>query len=98
MKTTESASPFAALSPQEQKERWICWQCQHSAETVPIDVQPESGNTPALTLPPLKLPEVPPEEPNNDRLVPAIRHGQYDAVIRRMQMAQRRTTTYTSWT
>ena len=36
-------SPFAALSPQEQKEQWIWWQCQHPAEShEAVIIQPES--------------------------------------------------------
>lgn len=89
--------PFAALSPQEQKERWICWQCQRPAEPLPAEASLED-DAPAPPLPALKLPGLPTEEEPAPPPAPAIRHGQYDAVIRRMQMAQRRTTAYTSWT
>lgn len=38
MKEPAAVSPFAALSRQEQKEQWICWQCQRGPE--PVEAKP----------------------------------------------------------
>ena len=69
-------SPFAAMDPREQKEQWICWQAARSREAA----QPEP--LPELSPPRCEKPAVPP--------APRPRHGQYDAIIRRMKDARRR--------
>lgn len=103
MKETASASPFAALSSQEQKEKWICWQCQHAAEYIPAD-EPAKEPVRSVSLPELRLPQSPASETTDGRSNPtavqqrpAIHHGQYDAVIRRMKTAQRQAGAYTAW-
>lgn len=92
MKDPAAVSPFALKSSQEQKEQWIWWQCQRDAL---LPVEEKSVET---TVPPLKMPPEPQEEP------PAIPvptraptyHSQYDAVIRRMKNATKQIGTYTS--
>lgn len=103
MKEPASASPFAALSSQEQKEKWICWQCQHTAEYIPTD-EPTKESIRSVPLPELRLPQSPAKETTDRRSNPtaiqqktSIRHGQYDAVIRRMKTAQRQASAYTVW-
>lgn len=103
MKEPASASPFAALSSQEQKEKWICWQCQHAAEYIPTD-EPTKESVRSVSLPELHLPQSPAKEMTDRRSNPTvvrqnslIHHGQYDAVIRRMKTAQRQAGAYMSW-
>lgn len=103
MKEPASASPFAALSSQEQKEKWICWQCQHAAEYIPTD-EPAKETIRSVSLPELRLPQSPAKEATDCRSNPTavqqrplIHHGQYDAVIRRMKTAQRQASAYTVW-
>lgn len=77
-------SPFAALSPQEQKEQWICWQAAHS------DRMYGKCDPPPLTLPRCEQPRpVPP--------APPVRHSQYDAIIRRMKQARQCARSDQSW-
>ena len=78
-----AGSPFQAKSSQEQKEQWIWWQCQR--DTVP----PEEEAPPVNVLlerdaPPMPIPVQP------------TRHQQYDAIMQRMKVAQRRTGAFTS--
>lgn len=94
-----TASPFAALDTREKMEQWIWWQCQH-----PKDVA-TGTDLEALTLPELKKTERKEEAkeptqavPLRTQAMPPIRHGQYDAVIKRMKMAQKQTTAYIPWT
>lgn len=88
MKEPAATSPFAAMTSQEQKERWICWQSQKQLNETIItkptvdDVRSESVlHTSKQTA---------------SWECEATHHGQYDAVIRRMKQAQQRTLTYTS--
>lgn len=67
-------SPFAAMSPREQKEQWICWQAAREAQ---LDVPEE--------LPDLSLPV---SQAKPVIAAPPIRHSQYDAVINRMKTAR----------
>lgn len=83
MKEAFTSSPFAALSPQEQKEQWIWWQCQHPTEQHALQMEQPADETPQPVNPP------PP--------VPAPHHGQYIAVLQRMQAAGQRTGDYRSW-
>ena len=85
--TPVKASPFSALNRQEQKEMWICWQCQQSAQTEAENVT----RVEAEPLPTLKLPCEARTEP------PPLRHSQYDAVLRRMERAGKRAVQYHSW-
>ena len=56
MSNPNSVSPFAALSRQEQQEKWLAWQSQRlnvrDAQQAPIDVISAKKEA----LPPLKLP------------------------------------------
>ena len=85
MREPTKTSPFAALSPQEQKEQWIGWQCQHPAG------QRETDLTAAPTLP-KEIRTDPPQQP-----APAPRHDQYNAVLRRMREAGKHAGDYQSW-
>lgn len=101
MKEASSQSPFAALNAKEQKEQWIWWQCQHPVnEAVKTDIEPTS-------LPELRLPGEPEKTGEQEAVRPSapqapmaarIHHGQYDAVVRRMNSARRQATTYIPWT
>ena len=71
----QEQSPFAALTPQQQKEQWICWQAARQRACC----QPES-------LPELHLPK--PEKPVPPPPAPPVRHSQYDAIVRRMKQAR----------
>ena len=77
-------SPFAALTGREQMEQWIVWQSQHDA------TRPVEETTLASQLP---EPEMRRHAPQ-----PAIprppHHGQYDAVIRRMNNARQHAVIY----
>ncbi len=101
MKEPAAVSPFAALSRQEQKEQWICWQCQRGPE--PVEAKPTMDENRSVSLPGLRLPTQespkPTEAPQKPTTVARTRpyHGQYDAVIRKMKQAQRQTGAYTSW-
>lgn len=90
MKEPAATSPFAALSSQEQKEKWICWQSQKQPEEMPLskptDVDARSESVLTIAKPTDSL----------EKYVP--HHSQYDAVIRRMQKAQKQVTTYVSCT
>ena len=90
MKQYTPSSPFAALNSQEQKERWIVWQAQHDA-TKPIGASlPENnirGGSEEKTRPATND-----AERIHETATPrAIHHGQYDAVINRMNAARRKT-------
>lgn len=80
MKEASAQSPFAALTPKEQKEQWICWQSQHQEKMKPImtDLKSESERT---RVKPTAKP---------------IHHDQYDAVVRRLRKAQQNTSGFTS--
>ena len=102
MKEQPSAfSPFAALDTREQMEQWIWWQCQHPKDETKgrTDIDPQ-------VLPELKA-EMPQKEQDHQAVkdekpvsvsMPPIRHGQYDAVLRRMNAAGKRTSAYIPWT
>ena len=112
MREPASLSPFAALSPREQKEQWIWWQCQKieaEQEIAPsrIETEETAGALPEFQLPKqrdedkAKASSLEQEKPQRQRPVysaPTIRHGQYDAVIRRMKDAGRMAGNYTPWT
>lgn len=78
-----AASPFAALSSKEQMERWACWHSQHMEEK-PTAADVKSESVAESTKPTASL------------KIPKPHHSQYDAVIRRIKNAQRRTLAYTS--
>lgn len=99
MKTPAAFSPFAAKTSQEQKEQWIWWQCQQDA-AIPVDL---TDKTDARSVPELKLPKAEETERKEEKPTAAqlptrqpTRHGQYDAVLRRMRDATRQASTYTS--
>ena len=104
MKAPANSSPFSAMSPREQKERWICWQCDHGTDTSE-PTKPTVENDRSVPLPSLRLPNT--EEPKptactkkqtESRFLAKPHHGQYDAVIRRLQAAGQRAGRYTSCT
>lgn len=91
MREAANVSPFAAKTSQEQKEQWIWWQCQSDAVT-PITQE----RAPVNALPPRAqetpvVPATPPSPP-----VQATRHHQYDAIMRRMMVAQGKAGAFTS--
>lgn len=88
MKEVYATSPFAALTAQEQKERWICWQSQKREEKAALKHVDEKESEHESVLEYTKPTEV------CERMKP--RHSQYDAVIKRMQTAQRSAKTYTN--
>ena len=91
MKAPAAVSPFAAKSSQEQKEQWIWWQCQQPAG-IPVETREIDRPAP---VPELQLPrQKKPPEPQPQRR--PTRHSQYDAVVKRMQNATRKTKAYTS--
>lgn len=81
MREASTVSPFAAATNQERQARWLLWQ-QQSVEAVAAPVEDEP--LPQRTYP---------MEPT----VPPIQHRRYDAVVRRMQQAQRQTGAYSAW-
>lgn len=85
MREPARVSPFAALSPQEQKEQWIWWQCQH-----PAGVQ-ETDLTASPTLP-REL-----QDAQAPSAAPPVRHDQYNAVLRRMREAGQHAGEYQTW-
>lgn len=109
MKEPANLSPFAALSPREQKEQWIWWQCQKAEPELEVHPPKAEPAAPTAALPELRLPQKPPEDEPHETtqaaprapmaysMVPTIRHGQYDAVIRRMKDAGRMASNYTPW-
>lgn len=89
MKETRQTSPFAALSRQEQQEKWLAWQTQQ------MDLRPVPHLAPAAPqavkpLPALKLPTA--SKPaqlalQQEASMPPPRHSQYDEVLKRMKDA-----------
>lgn len=88
MREAAKVSPFAAKTSQEQKEQWIWWQCQSDAVT-PVAQE----NAPVNALSPRQQ-ETPPVSQNMP--VQPTRHQQYDAIMRRMKVAQGKTGAFTS--
>lgn len=82
MKQPARVSPFAARTSQEQKEQWIVWQSQQDA-TRPV-TQPFEPSNFLLDI----------DRPVNAGASQPIHHSQYDAVIRRITTAQRRTAAF----
>ncbi len=79
-----AASPFSALTYQEQQDRWLEWRSRQ------LDYQPvssgQSSETPAghkdVGLPKMRLP--------NMRIAAPVRHRELDEVISRHRQAMRR--------
>lgn len=101
MREPSSGSPFAALTPQEQRHRWTVWQAQQM-NTQPIQNRPDIKHTEVGTLlselPPQEKQNTPVSQPSQPPLRAVIRHSQYDAVLKRMQKASGQTSNYTSTT
>lgn len=92
----EAVSPFAALNPQEQKEQWIWWQCQHGATYAPFDeVQIDHEDAEAVVKNDAKPTEVQSWSGCEDAK-PTVSRYQYNAVVARMQRAKRLAGAYTS--
>lgn len=83
MKEAFTSSPFAALSPQEQKEQWIWWQCQHPTEQHALQIEQPAPSEAASEGTP--------------SAAPTPHHGQYNAVLRRMREAGQHAGDYRSW-
>lgn len=81
MREVGSGSPFQAKNSQAQKEQWIWWQCQRDAVT-PVDAPPVNA------LPEREMQPMPSVQPT--------RHQQYDAILRRMRVAQGKTGAFTA--
>ena len=102
MKEPAMTSPFSAMNSREQKEQWICWQCAHGTgaprEAKPTGENERSVSIPVLTLPGLEdtKPTACSEKPTESRFCAKPHHGQYDAVIRRLQSAGQRAGHYIS--
>ena len=102
MKEPAAASPFAAMNSREQKEQWICWQCarapvdQHSPKPTDQDVRSVLSETSGVQSTADKKQTDSLSEPTDSRYLVRPHHGQYDAVIRRMQAAGQRAGRYTS--
>ena len=91
MKTSENSSPFAALTSQEQKERWICWQCARESQRRVAEPEPVPERMPELRLPQAPAPaSAPPRQRPH--------HSQYDAVMRRMKDARLKAQEDQRWT
>ena len=87
MDKPSAVSPFAALTSQQQKEQWICWQSQkQTVETIepakPTDTDVRSGSVSDDAKPTKSL------QPTRTY------HSQYNAVLARMKQAQKRTNAY----
>lgn len=87
MDKPSAVSPFAALTSQQQKEQWICWQSQkqtvetiESAKPTDVDVWSESVSDDV--------------KPTASPQPTQTHHSQYNAVLARMQQAQKRTNAY----
>lgn len=102
MKEPATTSPFTAMNSREQKEQWICWQCartpvdQYTPKPTDQDVRSVSSETSGdQSITDIK-PTTSLSEPTESRYLVRPHHGQYDAVIRRMQSAGQRAGRYTS--
>ena len=75
----ENTSPFAAMSYQEQQDKWMEWRSRqleyHAAEEIKEEMTEEKA------LPPLKIP--------NMRMAEPTRHRELDKVLTRHQQAFR---------
>ena len=102
MKEPAATSPFAAMNSREQKEQWICWQCahapvdQHSPKPTDQDIRSVLSETPIASDTPVNTPTDSRSKQTEGRYLTKPHHGQYDAVIRRMQSAGQRAGRYTS--
>lgn len=85
----ENTSPFAAMSYQEQQDRWMEWRSRQ-LDYRPVDEPRETGQLPPpeKELPPLTLP--------NFRAAAPTRHGELDKVLERHAMAKKRIGQYQS--
>ncbi|MBE5783190.1 MAG: hypothetical protein E7329_07760 [Clostridiales bacterium] len=72
-----NTSPFAALSYQEQQDRWMEWRSRQ-LEYRTVETEEEKIKE-DVTLPPLKLP--------NMRMAEPTRHGELDKVLLRHRQA-----------
>ncbi|MCI5564324.1 MAG: hypothetical protein MR400_01355 [Clostridiales bacterium] len=90
---SSAASPFAALTYQEQQERWLAWRSRQldykSAETPPAEpsVPPEPTRPPEPPVPPVRLPYFQQAAPT--------RHQELDRVLSRHAAAVRKTGPFT---
>lgn len=87
MEKPSAVSPFAALTSQQQKEQWICWQSQkQTVETIepakPTNVDEWSELVSDDAKPTVSL------QPTRTH------HSQYNAVLARMKQAQKRANAY----
>lgn len=109
MKEPAAYSPFAAMTPQEQRHRWTVWQAQQQMPAKPITStiateqdeleknRPDAKQTDVCSL----ASELPKRDPlpvqqQMPPLRAAIRHSQYDAVVKRMKQASMKACQFTS--
>lgn len=84
MREASSVSPFSAATRQERQARWLLWQQQ--------SVEPVTAGETGPAQPALAQHTYPLEPP-----VPPLQHRRYDAVVQRMQNAQRQAGAYSTW-
>ena len=76
----ENTSPFAALSYQEQQDKWLEWRSRQLEYRPAEEITPEEQNE--EHLPPMRLP--------NMRMAEPTRHGELDKVLLRHQQAYKK--------
>ena len=84
---TETKSPFAALTWQEQQDKWLAWRSRQ------LDYQPAARDEPGPE--PIRPPEQPARRPGgpppmrlpNMRIAAPVRHQELDEVINRHRQA-----------
>lgn len=81
-------SPFAAMTRQQQKEQWICWQSQKQSKVTDIKQEPTDADLGSESV----LEASKPTESRASEF--KIHHGQYDAILARMKQAQKQARSY----
>lgn len=81
MKNAASTSPFSALNSKEQMERWACWHSQK------ILSEPTGKKTESVLIG---------KKPTGSHDIYRPHHGQYDAVVMRIQKATNQALHYTN--
>lgn len=92
----EAVSPFTALNPQEQKEQWIWWQCQHGATYAPFDEVQIDHDEPDPEPEKSSKPTEVQSRRGYDEAKPTVSRYRYNAVVARMQRAKKLAGAYTS--
>ena len=79
-----AASPFSALTYQEQQDRWLEWRSRQ------LDYQPAAEKQPTEPAPARKNIPVPRMRQPNMRIAAPVRHRELDEVLSRHRQAMRR--------